>query len=179
LSIALTDALTRPEWLDTPAYAKAARSISLHDRMQQDIRSLMLPALLRYEDRNSMAHSLEARVPFLDHRLVEFAFTLPDRWKISGITTKYVLRRAMAGILPEGTRTRRDKIGFRADPGLTLSLFRQQREALVANRTSWEGRWFRPEGVEALLTQYDGSVAAEFGLWRVLNTKLWARQFWS
>jgi asparagine synthase (glutamine-hydrolysing) len=178
ISVALTDALNRPEWLETPAYAKSVASISLHDRFQQDIGSLMLPALLRYEDRNSMAHSLEARVPFLDHRLVEFAFSLPDRWKISGITTKYILRQAMAGILPEETRIRRDKIGFKADPALTISLFRQRRDDLMDNRSNCEQRWFRPQGLASLLERYDGSATAEFGLWRILNTKLWARQFW-
>jgi len=178
ISVALTEALNRPEWLETPAYARAMASTSLHDRLQQDIRSLMLPALLRYEDRNSMTHSLEARVPFLDHRLVEFAFTLPDRWKISGVTTKSILRQAMGPILPEAIRTRKDKIGFKADPGLTASYVRSRRETLAAHRTEWERRWFRPDALGALLERYDGSTAAEFALWRVLNVKLWARQFW-
>jgi asparagine synthase (glutamine-hydrolysing) len=178
ISVALTDALNRPEWLETPAYARAMASTSLHDRLQQDIRSLMLPALLRYEDRNSMTHSLEARVPFLDHRLVEFAFTLPDRWKISGVTTKYILRQAMEPFLPEAIRTRKDKIGFKADPGLTASYVRARRETLATHRTEWERRWFRPDALGALLERYDGSTAAEFALWRVLNVKLWARQFW-
>jgi asparagine synthase (glutamine-hydrolysing) len=178
IAVALTEALHRPEWLETPAYTAAAGSATLHDRLQHDVQSLMLPALLRYEDRNSMAHSLEARVPFLDHRLVEFAFSLPDRWKISGVTTKHILRQAMAGILPEETRMRRDKIGFKADPALTISLFRQRRDDLMDNRSNWEQRWFRPDALGALLERYDGSTAAEFGLWRVLNVKLWARQFW-
>jgi asparagine synthase (glutamine-hydrolysing) len=178
VSIALRNALTRPEWLESPAASKAATATSLTARLQLDVRSLMLPALLRYEDRNSMAHSIEARVPFLDHRLVELAFMLPDRWKISGITTKSILRRAMQGILPEGTRNRRDKIGFTPDPKLTISFAQKNRESLLANPTELEQRWFHSRGVETLLTRYDGSVAAEFGLWRVLNTKLWARQFW-
>jgi hypothetical protein len=46
------------------------------------------------------------------------------------------------------------------------------------NRSNWEQRWFRPDALGALLERYDGSTAAEFGLWRVLNVKLWARQFW-
>jgi asparagine synthase (glutamine-hydrolysing) len=178
ISVALTGALNRSEWLETPAYARAMTSTSLHDRLQQDIRSLMLPAFLRYEDRNSMTHSLEARVPFLDHRLVEFAFTLPDRWKISGSTTKSILRQAMGPILPEAIRTRKDKIGFKADPGLTASYVRSQRETLAAHRTEWERRWFRPDALGALLERYDGSITAEFALWRLLNIKLWARQFW-
>ena len=76
-----------------------------------------LPSLLRYEDRNSMAHSIEARVPFLDHRLVELAFRLPAaRARCGAPTRSGVLREAMKGVLPEPIRTRRDKLGFRADP---------------------------------------------------------------
>ena len=77
-----------------------------------DTMSASLPKLLRYEDRNSMAHSIEARLPFLDHRLVEFTIGLWDQHKIVGGDTKRVLRRAMNGYLPEGVRQRRDKIGF-------------------------------------------------------------------
>ena len=71
-----------------------------------------LAMLLHWEDRNSMAHGIEARVPFLDHRLVEFSIGLGDRHKIVGGDTKRVLRAAMRGILPEPVRRRRDKLGF-------------------------------------------------------------------
>ena len=71
-----------------------------------------LPSLLQYEDRNSMAFSIESRVPFLDHRLVEFAFTLSDEDKIKGGDTKRVMRDALNGVLPEAIRTRKDKKGF-------------------------------------------------------------------
>jgi asparagine synthase (glutamine-hydrolysing) len=77
-----------------------------------DMMSASLPRLLRYEDRNSMAHSVEARLPFLDHRVVEFTLGLRDQHKIIGGDTKRVLRRAMSGYLPEAVRRRRDKIGF-------------------------------------------------------------------
>ena len=71
-----------------------------------------LPTLLQFEDRNSMAFSIESRVPFLDHRLVELAFKLPDSAKISNGVTKRVLRDALKGILPEAIAGRRDKKGF-------------------------------------------------------------------
>src|SRR5207342_3430387 len=58
-----------------------------------------LPALLRYEDRLSMAFSIESRVPFLDHRLVELAFALPDGAKLHGGWSKYAMRRALEGLL--------------------------------------------------------------------------------
>lgn len=71
-----------------------------------------LPSLLLYEDRNSMAFSIESRVPFLDHRLVEFAFSLPDRHLIQGGQTKRLLRHAMRGVIPEEIFNRKDKKGF-------------------------------------------------------------------
>jgi asparagine synthase (glutamine-hydrolysing) len=61
----------------------------------------------------SMGHSLESRVPFLDHRLVEFMFGLPDRWKFDGIESKIVLKRALRDVLPPEILARKDKIGFR------------------------------------------------------------------
>ena len=71
-----------------------------------------LPMLLHWEDRNSMAHSVEARVPFLDHRLVEYAIALGASHKTVGPETKIVLRRAMADVLPPAVLDRKDKIGF-------------------------------------------------------------------
>lgn len=68
--------------------------------------------LLHWEDRNSMAHSIEARVPFLDYRLVEFALGLPEPFKIKRGVTKRVLREGMRNVLPERIRNRMDKLGF-------------------------------------------------------------------
>jgi asparagine synthase (glutamine-hydrolysing) len=71
-----------------------------------------LPTLLQFEDRNSMAFSIESRVPFLDHRLVEFVFTLPDQAKIYNGVTKNVLRESMRNIMPSAITDRKDKKGF-------------------------------------------------------------------
>ncbi len=71
-----------------------------------------LPSLLHWEDRNSMAHSIEARVPFLDYRLVEYVMSLPEEYRIHEGVTKRVLREAMTGVLPEKVRIRMDKMGF-------------------------------------------------------------------
>jgi asparagine synthase (glutamine-hydrolysing) len=71
-----------------------------------------LVELLRYADRNSMAHSREVRLPFLDHRLVEFVFNLPDRLIIKGGWTKWILREAFRGIVPEAISFRADKLGY-------------------------------------------------------------------
>ena len=72
----------------------------------------LLPALLHVEDRMSMAHGLESRVPLLDHPLVEFAATVPADVKFAGGETKHLLKRAFGGELPKPILNRRDKMGF-------------------------------------------------------------------
>jgi asparagine synthase (glutamine-hydrolysing) len=86
--------------------------IELNSSLVRSIVCDPLPLYLRLEDRNSMAHSIEARVPFLDHRLVEFEFALPLNWRVRGPWNKYVLREAMRGRIPESVRTRPEKFGF-------------------------------------------------------------------
>ncbi len=71
-----------------------------------------LHELLRYADRNSMAFSREIRLPFLDHKIVEFLFSLPSEYKINGGITKFIFRKAFSGIVPIGILDRREKIGF-------------------------------------------------------------------
>lgn len=85
---------------------------SLSEQLSEQLLSTSLPALLRYEDRNSMARSIEARVPFLDVRLVEFLAGLPDRMKFRDGVTKVVLREAMTDVIPSDIVRRRDKMGF-------------------------------------------------------------------
>lgn len=86
------------------------RSIQALSRAQLTHTNVQM--LLHWEDRNSMAHSIEARVPFLDYRLVEFALGLPDEFKIRHGVTKRILREGMRGILPERICHRMDKLGF-------------------------------------------------------------------
>jgi len=82
------------------------------DKSYDDIFHYSYPQLLRFEDRNSMAFSLEARVPFLDYRLVEFTFSLPSKYKIHNGYTKAILRDSMKDILPDSVRLRKSKMGF-------------------------------------------------------------------
>lgn len=83
----------------------------LRKRQILDIDKYSVPALAHYEDRNSMAHSLEIRLPFLDHRLVNYVLNLPIDLKLNKGWTKYVLRRGLYE-LPDAIRWRRDKQGF-------------------------------------------------------------------
>ncbi len=86
------------------------------DTFEHTLANLMvetnLPQLLRYEDRNSMAFSIESRVPFLEADLVDFILSLPAELKICNGMTKWVFREALKGIVPEDIRVRIDKLGF-------------------------------------------------------------------
>ncbi len=84
----------------------------LNNFLAQLLFTTSLPTLLHYEDRNSMAFSIESRVPFLDHRLVEYAFSLQDEDKIYKGQTKYILRKSLSHLLPEKIANRTDKKGF-------------------------------------------------------------------
>ena len=91
---------------------QTARLRDFPRRLYHDVFHASLPALLRYEDRNSMAFSIEARTPFLDYRIVELAFAMPMAHKIRDGWTKRVLRDATEGVLPREIQWRKDKKGF-------------------------------------------------------------------
>lgn len=88
------------------------KTSSIKDLSMAQLFSNNLQKLLHWEDRNSMAHSIESRLPFLDYRLVEFVINLPDEYKIDNGETKRILRESMIEYLPEKIRKRHDKMGF-------------------------------------------------------------------
>lgn len=85
-----------------------------------EITSTNLPILLRYEDKNSMAHAIETRLPFLDYRLLEMNLSLPDTFKIRDGWTKWILRQAMNARMPHDIVWRKSKFGFEAPDDLWL-----------------------------------------------------------
>jgi asparagine synthase (glutamine-hydrolysing) len=101
---------------------KSVESFSNPDKLQIfEISVLQLPHLLRYEDRNSMRHSIETRLPFLDYRLVEFAISLPTALKIKDGWTKFILRKAIEDLLPPNIVWRKNKYGFEAPDKIWLN----------------------------------------------------------
>lgn len=87
-------------------------SNSLSMELKSHMQSFGLKELLRYADRNAMAHSREVRLPFLSHHLVNLVFSMPDHLKLRNGFTKYILRRSMESILPRSITWRVDKIGY-------------------------------------------------------------------
>ncbi len=138
-----------------------------------------LPALLRYEDRLSMAFSIESRVPFLDHRLVELAFALPDEVKRQKGWSKYGLRRALDGLLPESIVWRRDKKGFPTPVGNWL---RDERGAAALDLLRDHARRTRHVLDQSALDGFmrdhvQGRCDRSWQLWRALSTELWMDAF--
>jgi len=106
-----------------------------------------LPALLRYEDKNSMTFSLEARVPFLDHRLIEYVFSLPITQRLKNGWTKRVLRNAMKGILPEKIRRRRGKIAFATPQARWLKELGKEIREVFASSEFGNRKYFKQERI--------------------------------
>lgn len=146
---------------------------ALARELWQDTASESLPALLRYEDRNSMAFGIEARVPFLDYRLVELAARLPDRLRVSGGRTKLILRRAMRERLPSAVVKRRDKMGFFVPQQRWLEAVAPRIASHLRDGQLVARGWVSAQEVERLLAD---RAASHDLLWRALNTELWIRE---
>jgi asparagine synthase (glutamine-hydrolysing) len=142
-----------------------------------DLKSYLPLDILTKVDRMSMAHSLEARVPLLDHKLVEFAATIPPELNLRGGTTKYIFKRAMRGILP-------DQIIDRPKHGFAVPLgrwFRGRlggfvRELLLSEQSRQRGI-FNPAYVEQLVRRHENGRHLDFHLWTLISFELWCRTF--
>jgi asparagine synthase (glutamine-hydrolysing) len=138
-----------------------------------------LPALLRYEDRLSMAFSIESRVPFLDHRLVELAFALPDQVKRSAGWSKYGLRRALDGLLPRSVVWRRDKKGFPTPVGNWLRDARGEPALEILRDPTRRGRHLLSQSaIDACVQEHvERRADRAWQLWRALSIELWMDAF--
>jgi asparagine synthase (glutamine-hydrolysing) len=137
-----------------------------------------LQMLLHWEDRNSMAHSLEARVPFLDYRLVEFLLGLPDHYKISDGATKAVLRQGLRKIVPDRILQRRDKMGFVTPEELWVKQLGTDRfrRALMEAIENCQGI-LRPQALQYLEDVLAGRRSYDSILWRMIVLGVWMKQF--
>jgi asparagine synthase (glutamine-hydrolysing) len=153
----------------------------LKNRTFQDLFYETAPCCLRAEDRHCTEFGLQRFDPFFDHRLVEFMFRVPGDMKIHNGVTKVLLRRAMAGILPEETRRRIKKTGWNAPAhvwfsGRNLEHLRD----LVASRSFRERGVYEPKVVEALIDEHVMIVASGaprdnhmMFLWQLVNLETW------
>lgn len=166
----------RPEWL---LERHLEREGTLLDALlRADICMYLPDDLLVKVDIATMAHGLEARAPLLDHELLEWEARMPDAYKLRRGQGKYLLRRAMRGILPPETLARR-KQGFGVPIGrwLRRELRDFARELLLSERALARGL-FRPEGVRALVDAHlEGRADVSPLLWTLLILELWFREF--
>ncbi len=159
-------------------YNSQAKS-ALNQLLYCDIKLYLEGDILPKVDRASMANSLEVRVPFLNHTLVEYAANLPHSLKLRGLTTKYILRKAMKGKLPDNI-LRRGKKGFNMPVAkwITGPLRPLVEEMLSKNRLQRDG-FFNPDYVQKLLKEHiNGQQDHRKLIWTLLMFQLWYNR-WS
>jgi asparagine synthase (glutamine-hydrolysing) len=174
---AAVDAATSPA-----PYRRLAAESRAPDYVSQlqaiDVERYLPDDILTKVDRTSMLVSLESRVPLLDHKLMEFVATIPTALKLRHGLGKYVLKRAMTGLLPEEILTRR-KMGFGVPLGgwFRNELRDMARDVLLSPRARQRG-FVRPGAVEELLRIHDrGRRDCSPRLWALLCLELWAREW--
>ncbi|MEP6741916.1 MAG: asparagine synthase (glutamine-hydrolyzing) [bacterium] len=150
---------------------------SLLDRLLYADIKTYLHELLMKQDQMSMAASVESRVPFLDHKLVEFTSRLPERLKLRGWTTKYVLRKAMKGVLPEKILTR-PKMGFPVPIGKWFrGEYRSVIDEYVLSERAVSRGIFDETFVRSLVKRHEIGEDNSERLWALVNFEMWQRQF--
>jgi asparagine synthase (glutamine-hydrolysing) len=148
------------------------------DRMSHSDLQTYLVELLMKQDQMSMAASVESRVPFLDHRLVEHVVRMPVEFKVQGVSTKVVLREALRDRIPREILGRR-KLGF----PVPFGRWAQERYATLIRQTILGPRalargMFEPRVLERLVAEHEGGVANHADrLWLLLNLEMWHRIF--
>jgi asparagine synthase (glutamine-hydrolysing) len=154
---------------------QSAHGDRLHRLLYADINSYLIELLMK-QDQMSMAASIESRVPFLDHKLVEFTATIPAKYSIEGMAGKFILKYAVEDLLPRSIVYRK-KMGFPtpweywlAGPQL------DDLERMLLEPRSTERRLFRPEAVKRLFAEHRAK-SRDHGnrIWRLLNLETWMR----
>jgi asparagine synthase (glutamine-hydrolysing) len=157
--------------------APDGRSTLLDRVLYSDIKTYLVELLMK-QDQMSMAASIESRVPFLDHKLVEFASVLPDRLKLRGFKTKWILREAVREMVPPAILSR-PKMGFPVPFGIWMRgpWNATARDVLLDSRSRHRGL-IDAGGVERLLDAHAaGSTNGADAIWSLLNLELWYRTF--
>lgn len=155
----------------------AAKSIAA--RQKVDLTYSSIPGMLRHEERNSMAHSVESRLPFLDYQLVEFAVNCPPSFKLRDGWSKWMLRNAMKDVLPEQIRLRKTKLGFDApdDEWVRLGLQNGHRGLWESSKLRMERFLDAPSLARECAKFFRGATSAlpASSIFRAVSLELWAQ----
>lgn len=174
----------RPELLDDYASYNTFEHIfdagnvekgSYFDRMTHFDFKTLLPALLQVEDRMSMAHGLEARVPFLDYRLIEFAATIPSNFKLKNGDMKYILKKTMMPYLPKSIQERKDKMGFPIP--LNTWLKNELKEFVTDIFSSQKSIQRDYIDNSSVMQKIQSEGQFERNIWGLLSLELWQQEF--
>ena len=151
----------------------------LTNRLHKELFFETVPSSLRAEDRNTMSQSIEARSPFLDYRLAEFCYSLPDRFKIREGVGKWLLRESMKGILHEEVRTRKDKAGFKSPTEIWFQTINKgQIYTLIRSKSFINRGIFDTKYIEEIFEEHlNTNSNHQMFLWQVINIELWFRIF--
>lgn len=151
----------------------------LTQQLMQDHAHAILPHLLHFGDALSMAHSVESRLPFLDHRLVEFVFGLPFDEKIRGAQTKYLLRRTFGAQMPPQVLARRDKVGFDTPLRQWLQAsFERELKPRLASPQIGERGYVDGDALRQCIKEFQaGHNEATRPLFRALALEAWCERF--
>jgi asparagine synthase (glutamine-hydrolysing) len=138
-----------------------------------------LPSLLHFEDRNSMAFSIEARVPYLDTEFTNYIASLPYDQKIRNGVTKFALRNAIKGVIPERIRMRMDKMGFVTPEESWMKYELKDYIIDILYSTSFKNRgyWNSDKVIEDYQKFTEGKTNYSPEIWRIICTELWLRKF--
>jgi asparagine synthase (glutamine-hydrolysing) len=152
-------------------------AVSLLDKILYADTKTYLHELLMKQDQMSMAASIESRVPFLDHKLVEFSAALPERMKLRGATTKYILRESMKGVLPQSILSR-PKMGFPVPVGSWFRAeFKTVVDEYVLSERAISRAIFHPTFLRTLVERHERGEDHAERLWALVNFEMWQRQF--
>jgi asparagine synthase (glutamine-hydrolysing) len=151
----------------------------LGDRLRRELFLSNLPPWLQIEDRVSMSESIESRLPFLDHRIVEFALSLDDKMKVGNGTGKLLLREAMKDRLPRSIVADPRKIGFSGpDEQWLFGPLRTRLEATFLNGTTpLLCAWLEKEKLRETIESFQNGERSSSGIWRLFNTELFLRRY--
>jgi len=158
-------------------HAEGASYGLLEKMLYVDTKTWLPDDLLVKADKMTMANSVELRVPFLDHKVLEFAATLPRNQKIRGLTMKYVAKKALAKHVPEEILNRR-KVGFPVpyDAWLRNNLRDWANEILLAPETLSRG-YFERKTLEDLIRRYHAGAGYAKEIFALIVLELWHRAF--
>ncbi len=168
------------KWSGAEAGVELRRGSSLNRKLFRAFSVESLPRILHYEDRNSMAFSIEQRMPFLDYRLVEFAYSLANCWKMDSGIGKIIIRRGLSDVMPSSIVNRFSKLGFTVPQNRWINEMKAYLSDLFSsqsfrNRPYWD--------TDRIVRIYERNRRCLLGmdvfLWRVIACEIWMSVFFS